>query len=186
VASSQKSKIYKGDSLKLKYLAILLLPVLACASGSAEGSGETDIVPRVINFSIFASILYYLLANPIKEYFSGRTNEIADRLSAIQDKLKESEEAKKEAQDKLKDSDNIAVDLVNTAKSEADMLVAKIEENSKINLENLKKSHDDRIEIEEKKMTKEVVTEIVDGMFNDGKIDLDSSDLLNIIKKKVA
>lgn len=73
---------------------LLLLPAVMFASGAVEGEGKTDIVPRVINFAIFASILYYLLAKPLKEYFTGRTTEIADRLSSIQDKLKESKDAK--------------------------------------------------------------------------------------------
>jgi F-type H+-transporting ATPase subunit b len=165
---------------------LLVIPAVAFASGSHEGSGETDIVPRVINFAIFASILYYLLANPLKEYFGGRTKEIADRLSVIQDKLKESEEAKNSATQKLKDSDSSADDIVKTAKVEADMLVTKIEENLKTDLTNLEKSFDDRVVVEEKKMTREVVAEVVEDMFKDGKVDLDSTDLLNIIKKKVA
>ena len=60
--------------MNIKYLPLLLLPVLAFASGDAEasGSGETDIFWRVINFAIFFGLLYYLLADKIKEFFKNR------------------------------------------------------------------------------------------------------------------
>jgi len=165
---------------------LLLLPVVVLASGAAEGEGKTDIVPRVINFVIFASILYYLIAKPLKEYFTGRTTEIADRLTSIQDKLKESKDEKEQALQGLKDADENAVEIIATAKKEAVMLSDKVAQNLKKDLENLKKSHDDRVKVEEKKMSRAVVNEVIDEMFDNGKINLKNDDFLNIIKKKVA
>ena len=165
---------------------LLLLPVVVLASGSAEGEGKTDIVPRVINFAIFASILYYLIAKPIKDYFTGRTTEIADRLTSIQDKLKESKNEKEKALQSVKDADETAVDIIATAKKEAEMLSKKVADNLKKDLENLEKSHSDRVAVEEKKMSREVVNDVVSEMFDGGKIDLKNDDFLNIIKKKVA
>jgi F-type H+-transporting ATPase subunit b len=151
-----------------------------------DGEGKTDIVPRVINFAIFASILYYLLAKPIKEFFTGRTTEIADRLSSIQDKLKASKDEKDQALKSVAEADESAADIIETAKKEADMLTQKIEENLQNDLKNLEKSYNDRIEIEEKKMSRAVVEEVIEEMFNSGNIEMKSSDYLNIIKKKVA
>lgn len=172
--------------MKLKYVLLLLVPVAVFASGAVDGESKTDIVPRVINFVIFAAILYYLIAKPIKAYFTGRTDEIADRLSSIQDKLKESKAEKESALQSVKDADESAVDLISTAKKEAEILTAKIEENLKTDLVNLQKGHDERVAIEEKKMSKGVVEEVIEEMFEDGKIDLKNDDFLNIIKKKVA
>ncbi len=172
--------------MKLKYFMLLLLPVVVLASGSAEGEKGTDIVPRVINFAIFAGILYYLIAKPLKDFFVGRTNDIADRLSSIQDKLKESKEAKEQAIEGIKDADKKAIDIIETAKKEAQMLSDKVSQNLEKELENLQKSYDDRIQIEEKKMVQTVTKEVIDEMFESGKIDLSNSDFLNIIKKKVA
>ncbi len=172
--------------MKLKYFMLLLLPVVMFAAGSTDGDRETDIVPRVINFVIFASILYYLIAKPLKEYFTGRTNEIADRLSSIQDKLKESKEAKEQALAGVKDADKKAIDIIETAKKEAQLLSDKISQNLEKELENLQKSHNDRIQMEEKKMVQAVTKEVIDEMFESGKVDLSNSDFLNIIKKKVA
>lgn len=172
--------------MKLKYFILLLLPAVLLASGATEGEGETDIVPRVINFAIFASILYYLIAKPIKEYFTGRTNEIADRLTSIQDKLKETKDEKDQALQSVKDADESAADIIKTAKKEADLLTEKVAKNLQNDLDNLQKSHDDRIAVEERKMSKGVVQEVIDEMFESGKIDLKNDDFLNIIKKKVA
>ncbi len=171
--------------MKLKYFLLLLLPVAMFAAGH-DGEGKTDIVPRVINFAIFASILYYLIAKPLKAYFTGRTTEIADKLSSIQDKLKASKDEKDQALKSVQDADESAIDIIETAKKEADMLTQKIEENLKNDLENLEKSYEDRVSIEEKKMSRAVVEEVIEEMFKSGKIDLKGDDYLNIIKKKVA
>ena len=62
---------------------MILAPVLLLAS-SAQGSGVTDIIPRTINFLIFAAILYYLIAQPAKEFYLSRKGDIANRLDSIQ------------------------------------------------------------------------------------------------------
>ena len=172
--------------MKFKYFMLLLLPVVVLAAGASEGEGKTDIVPRVINFVIFASILYYLIAKPIKDYFTGRTTEIADRLTSIQDKLKESKNEKEKALQSVKDADETAVDIIATAKKEAQMLSEKVAENLKKDIENLEKSHSDRVSVEEKKMSRAVVNDVISEMFDGEKIDLKNDDFLNIIKKKVA
>jgi len=65
--------------MKMKNVVIiiaLLLPAILLASGDA-GRYEaltgraTDFIPRIFNFLIFAGILYYLLASPIKNFFTG-------------------------------------------------------------------------------------------------------------------
>ncbi len=170
--------------MKLKYFVLLLFPVALLASG--DGTGKTDIVPRLINFIIFAGILYYLIAKPLKDYYNGRTDEIADRLTSIQDKLKESKQRKEQAKQSLVDASASAIDIIDVAKKEAILLNGKIEDGLKNDLENLKKAYDDRISIEEKKMTKTVVSEVIDEMFDSKKVQLKNSDFLNIIKKKVA
>jgi len=170
--------------LKLRYFVLLLFPALLLAAG--DGTGKTDIVPRLINFIIFAGILYYLIAKPLKDYYNGRTDEIANRLTSIQDKLKESKLKKEQAKQSLKDASESAIDIIESGRKEAILLTNKIEDNLKNDLDNLKKSYDDRILIEEKKMTRSVVAEVVDEIFDGEKVQLKNSDFLNIIKKKVA
>ncbi len=171
--------------MKRKYLLLLLLPVIAFASG-AEAKEGTDIVERTINFLIFAGILYYLIADKIKAYFKGRTAEIANQLTSIQDMLNSSKEKKENALKEASEAKEKAKDLIEVAKKEAQMLSKKVEENTESEISYLKKALQERMEIEEKKMTKEVVSEVIDELFKENKISLSNDDFLNILKKKVA
>jgi len=173
----------------LKYLLtiVMLLPVLAFASEhAAEAEGGTDIVPRTINFLIFAAILYYLIADKIKAFFKERTSGIATQLTQIQEKLNSVKEQKEEALKEAEEAKHKAKELVEIAKKEAEMLAERIESGAKEEAEHLKKALAERMEIEEKKMTKEVVAEVIDEMFAAGKISLSNDDFVKIIKKKVA
>ncbi len=172
--------------MNIKYLSFLLLPVLAVASGDAEasGSGETDIFWRVINFAIFFGILYYLLADKIKAFFQGRSEGIASSFSEIEEKKKAAKVEKEDAAQKVKQAEVTANDLKVSAKKEAELMVAKINESLVHDKAQLDKSYADRIDIEVKKMKKEVVNEVLEDMFKSDSISND--DLLNIIKKKVA
>lgn len=173
----------------MKYLLtiVMLLPVLAFASEhAAEAEGGTDIVPRTINFLIFAAILYYLIADKIKAFFKERTSGIATQLTQIQEKLNSVKEKKEEALKEAEEAKHKAKELVEIAKKEAEMLAERIESGAKEEAEHLKKALAERMEIEEKKMTKEVVAEVIDEMFAAGKISLSNDDFVKIIKKKVA
>ena len=173
----------------MKYLYLLiamLLPVLAVASEGAGAEGGTDIVARTVNFLIFAAILYYLIADKIKAFFSDRTTSVAQELTEIEEKLNSVKTAKEEAVKEAKEAKEKAAELVEIAKKEAQMLAQKIENDTKSEIEHLKKALAERMEIEEKKMTKEVVSEVIDEMFGAGKVTLSNDDFVKIIKKKVA
>ncbi|MEI7591326.1 MAG: F0F1 ATP synthase subunit B [Deltaproteobacteria bacterium] len=80
--------------LSLTCLFVLLLSVsVAFASGGEGGEGKTDIVWRSINFLILVALLYWMLADKMKNFFSSRRAEIKDSISSA-------DVAKKEAQDK--------------------------------------------------------------------------------------
>ncbi len=174
--------------MKFKYLSIamLLLPLFAVASESAAAEGGTDIVARTVNFLIFAAILYYLIADKVKAFFADRTKSIAKELTEIEEKLNSIKASKEEAQKEAKEAKEKAVELVEIAKKEAQLLAQKIEADTQSEIEHLKKALSERKEIEEKKMTKEVVSEVINEMFESGKVSLSNDDLVNIIKKKVA
>ncbi len=171
--------------MKFRYLLLMMLPALAFAS-EAAGEGGTDIVPRTINFLIFAAIIYYLIADKIKDFFRNRTNHIANRLTEIQDKLNSVREYKEEAIKEAEEAKAKAADLVETAKKEAVLLAEKIEQDAESEIAHLKQAFEERIQIEEKMMTREVVADVIDEMFNDDKLKLSNEDFIKIIKKKVA
>jgi len=169
--------------MKLRYILLLLSPTLLLAAGGFEG---TDIVPRTINFVIFASILYYLLADTIKRMYKGRITGIADRLDSIQIKVKESVDAKKRAQEKVEEAKVNAKALIENSKKEAQMLVEKVLSDNSKELLNLEKVFRDKTDIETRKMRRDVVMGVLDQIFDKDSISLDKKELVEIVMKKVA
>ena len=52
----------------VKVASVTLLA--SAALFASEGShGQTDIIPRAVNFLIFAALVYYLLADKVKAFF---------------------------------------------------------------------------------------------------------------------
>lgn len=170
--------------MKLRYILLLLSPALLFASGG--GNGETDIVPRAINFIIFASILYYLLADHAKNAYKGRIAGIADRLDSIQVKVNESVAAKQNAQVKVEEAKANALSLVETSKKEAQLLSQKVASDTDIELQNLEKGFKDKTDIEKRRMARDVVTDVLDQMFDKDSISIDKEELVKIVMKKVA
>lgn len=171
--------------MKIKYFLLILAPVLLLASGGEE-SGSTDIIPRTVNFLIFASILYYLVAEPAKQFYLGRKGDIANRLDSIQVKLRESHGKKELALSKVEEAKATAKVLVETAKKEAVILSEKIAMDLHVEIENLDKAFQDKTDIERRKMTRAVVSEILDEMFKEGSVSLDNDEIVKIVNKKVA
>jgi F-type H+-transporting ATPase subunit b len=160
------------------------MPVFVLANEG--GSGETDILPRAINFIIFASILYYLLADHVKNFYNGRISGIADRLNSIQEKVKESLNAKEKALLKVEDAKASAKALVETSKKEAELLAQKVQSDTELELQNLEKAYAEKIEIERRKMARDVVNSVLDEMFDKDSISIDKEELVKIVMKKVA
>ena len=171
---------------KLLCMLLLILPIFVYASGSSDGSESTDIIPRTVNFLIFAAILYYFVANPIKDFFTGRKNSIASRLNSIQEKLKESNNQKIEAKELVEKAKIEAKSIMEVTKDETKILKAKILENLKMDMENLDKGFDDQTSIEQRKMTRSVILEVLDEVFAKDSLLLKKDELLDIVMKKVA
>jgi len=168
--------------LKLKYTFLLLLPTFLLASEE----GGTDIVARTINFSIFAAILYYLIADKAKAFFTGRTKEIADRLSSLEAKVQETKNLKDEASAKVETAKKSSKEIIELAHKEVEMQSSKLKESFEHDRAYLEKSYEDKKEILQKKMTSEVVSEVIGDLFADGGVALGEDELVNIINKKVA
>ncbi|MDN5377659.1 MAG: F-type H+-transporting ATPase subunit b [Sulfurospirillum sp.] len=171
--------------MKLRYILLMITPALLLASGGSEG-GPTDILPRTINFAIFAAIMYYLVAEPAKNFYFSRKAGIAEKLDSIQSKLKESNNAKEKAQKKVEEAKANAKSLIETSKKEAQLLSEKIIKETQNELANLDKAFQERTEIERRKMTREVVNNVLDQLFDGGSIALDKEELVTIVMKKVA
>ncbi|ACZ11548.1 F0F1 ATP synthase subunit B [Sulfurospirillum deleyianum] len=171
--------------MKINYFLLLLTPIALLASGG-EGSGGTDIFPRTVNFLIFVSIMYYYVANDLKAWYVGRKNEIATKLDSIQVKLKESNSKKEIALAKVEEAKVNAKNLIETAKKEAVLLTEKIAQEADAELSNLEKAFQDRMAIEQRRMQREIISNVLDEMFKEGSITLGDDEMVKIVNKKVA
>ncbi len=169
------------------------LPALLLAAGHTEESRyfaqtgrEYDYWPRVVNFLIFAAILWYLLANPIRGFFRKRSDDIASRLKEIEAKLQAAKEAQKEAQARLEESEAKAAQIVEDAKKEAKILAEKIERNNRAELETMQKQYEEMIALQERKAMQEIVDSVLRENITQEDIGVDSGKVVDVVSKKVA
>ncbi|HEY9128289.1 MAG TPA: F0F1 ATP synthase subunit B [Sulfurovum sp.] len=179
---------------KIVLLSLLIVPAVLLASGGdaessryfAQTGRETDFLPRAVNFIIFASLLYYLIANPIKNFFKGRTEGIAAQLNEIETKLQAAKDEKKDAQNRLEESKKRAEEIIADAKAEAVILAEKIALANQNDLAILDKQFEEKITLEERKSAREVIDEVLSGNITNDDIMLNESKVVEIISKKVA
>lgn len=160
-----------------------MLSSFAFASG---GNAETDIVQRTVNFLLFAGLVWYLVAEPVKSYFTGRTNAIADQLKKAEEKLNESMALKKEALNKISEAEKFAEELAEASKRENKILNDGIMAQCNADLENMVKQQAVLVEFEERKMVRSVVEEVLNDVLSQSADSFDKEAMANIILNKVA
>ncbi|HJE03734.1 F0F1 ATP synthase subunit B [Aliarcobacter thereius] len=165
-------------------VALAMLPVAIFANDGAETN--YDIVQRTVNFIIFASIIWYLLANRIKAFFVGRTLGIQAELDKVQDTKKASEEKKLEAVKKSEDAKRISAEIIESAKADVDAIKQKVLVAVEAEIANLNKNFDEMMKVELSKVKKDVVASILDELLNSDTINLSQDELVDIVLKKVA
>ena len=170
---------------KVLNLALFLgfLPSFLLAS---SGGTDYDIVPRTINFLIFAAILFYLLKNPAKNFYNARINKISSRLEDIQKRVLESKNKKLELTKKIESAKKEAVEAVEVAKKEALIIASKIKEETKAEISLLERYFDEQKDYERRKMQKEVIASILNSMFESKENELSQDAILELMLKKVS
>lgn len=167
-------------------ILVLLLMVSTYALASEAGHGDTDIIQRTVNFLLFAGLIWYLVAEPAKNYFASRSNAIADELNKVQEKLKESVELKKEALAKISEAEKFAEELAVASKKENKILNDNIMAQCDSDLEVMSKQHETKKDFETRNMIIEVVEEVVSETLNQSSEVFDREAMANVILKKVA
>jgi len=165
---------------------LVVTPLALFANSAAHGEVETDILQRTVNFLIFAAIVYYLLADKLKAFFSDRTQSIQAELDKVQDMLKASESKINDAKTELENAEKIAQELVASANADIESIKSKIEASVEQEIANLSKSFDEKTELERRRVKKEVVQNILDQLMSDKNIALSNEDLAKVVLKKVA
>jgi F-type H+-transporting ATPase subunit b len=164
-----------------------LIAAVTFASEQAEATGtETDIIQRTVNFLIFAGIIYYLIAEPVKGYFTGRTQGIADELEKVQTRLKESKAAKESANAKIEEAKVLAKEIMSNCKKENVIINEKMAAQLEFDLSNLERQQNDIMGLEKRQMVRNVVEEVLAEALNQDKSVLDKDTFADIILKKVA
>ena len=170
----------------MKKILVLLLMVSTYAFASEAGHGDTDIIQRTVNFLLFAGLIWYLVAEPVKNYFASRSSEIADELNKVQEKLKESVELKKEALAKISEAEKFAEELAIASKKENKILNDNIMAQCDSDLEIMAKQHESKKDFETRNMVIEVVDEVISETLNQSSEVFDRQAMANVILKKVA
>jgi F-type H+-transporting ATPase subunit b len=165
---------------------MLLISTYALASSGNSEHASTDIVYRTVNFLIFAGLIWYLVAEPVKNYFTSRSQSIADELKKVQDKLNESIALKKEALAKISDAEKYAENLAGLSKKENKILNDNIMTQCESELENLSKQNKSLMDFEQRKMIRSVVEEVVENVLSGSFESFDKEAMANVILKKVA
>jgi len=167
-------------------ILVLMLMISTYALASEAEHGGTDIVQRTVNFLLFAGLIWYLVGEPVKNYFTSRSQEIADRLKEVQNKLDESVNLKKEALAKVTEAEKFAEELMVAAKKENKIINDNIMKQCEADLEALVKQQASKQDFEERKMVREVVDTILQETLSQSADTFDKKAMANVILKKVA
>ena len=167
-------------------ILVLMLSISTLALASDAGQGGTDIVQRTVNFVLFAGLIWYLVAEPVKNFFQARSQSIADELKKVQDKLNESIALKKEAQAKISDAEKFAEELAVSSKKENKVINDNIMMQCEADLETLSKQHTSLTEFEQRRMVRTVVENVLNNVLSESSKDFDKEAMANVILKKVA
>jgi F-type H+-transporting ATPase subunit b len=130
--------------------------------------------------------VYYLIAEPVKGYFTGRTQGIADELEKVQTRLKESKAAKEAANAKIEEAKVLAEEIMSSCKKENVIINEKMASQLEFDLSNLEKQQNDIMELDKRQMVRSVVEEVLADALTQDNSGLDKDAFADIILKKVA
>jgi len=179
----------------LKLLALLAIPALLLANSGENKMAEqyleltgraTDIGPRVFNFALLAMLLYYLLADPFKNFLKERSESIASELAEIEKRRQESKNAKIKAEEELENAKSKAVEIVEDAKAEITVIKEKIAKQTEQELAILDKVANEKMEIEKRKVVKDATLSVLDENISSDDIPLDAAKIVDIVTREVA
>jgi F-type H+-transporting ATPase subunit b len=165
--------------------ALLLTSVAVFASDAGHGGG-TDILPRAVNFLIFAALAYYLLADKLKSFFGGRAASIAKAYEDAENKIKEAKVALDVARAKKEEVAKLANELIASSKTDAVVQAKKIAEHADEEIVRVKKSAEDEMSMMRKKAIIDTVEEAIGEVVDKEGFGVDDKDFAKIIAKRVA
>jgi len=167
-------------------ILVLMLTISTYALASEAGHGETDIVQRTVNFLLFAGLVWYLVGEPVKNFFASRSQGIADDLKKVQERLNESIALKKDAEAEILKAEKFAEELATISKKENKIINDNIMAQCELDLETLSKQSNASKELAQRKMVRSVVEDVLKETLSQSSGDFDKEAMANVILKKVA
>jgi len=167
-------------------IVVIMLMISTYALASDGEHAGTDIIQRTVNFVIFAGLIWYLVAEPVKNYFTSRSQGIADDLKRVQDKLNESIALKKDALAKISEAEKFAEELNKSSKKENKIINDKIMSQCDSDLEALEHHQASLIDFDQRNMVRSVVEDIVKETLAQSSDNFDKEAMANVLLKKVA
>ncbi len=160
---------------------ILLSPLYA----TGLDISQTDIIERSLNFLLFAGILWYFLAKKLRSFLRSKSLEISKRLEEIQAQLKVSKENKKKLLKELEQAKEKAELIISDANKEAYTITQKYELQTKMDVENLIKNSKALMDLEVKKIKRELVESVFKDLIESKKVSFNVQDCVNILKQRL-
>ncbi|GAA8771547.1 F0F1 ATP synthase subunit B [Helicobacter pylori] len=160
---------------------IFLSPL--CATGL--DISQTDIIERSLNFLLFVGILWYFLAKKLRSFLRSKSLEISKRLEEIQAQLKVSKENKKKLLKELEQAKEKAELIISDANKEAYTITQKYELQTKMDVENLIKNSKALMDLEVKKIKRELVESVFKDLRESKKVSFNVRDCVNILKQRL-
>ncbi len=160
---------------------ILLSPL--CATGL--DISQTDIIERSLNFLLFVGILWYFLAKKLRSFLHSKSLEISKRLEEIQAQLKVSKENKKKLLKELEQAKEKAELIISDANKEAYTITQKYELQTKMDVENLIKNSKALMDLEVKKIKRELVESVFKDLRESKKVSFNAQDCVSILKQRL-
>ncbi len=165
---------------KLFYIC-LVLPVFVFGSDV-----QTDILPRSVNFLIFVAIMYYILADKARAYFTGRTASIEDEFAKIDRQKLANKKKITDANKELEKAKLLAGKIVDEATANIDNIKLHIKKATDEKIAQLVKKTDENITIQTQRLKNQTIDKFIDDIFASQNIKISAKDIVNIINKKVA
>jgi F-type H+-transporting ATPase subunit b len=142
----------KSFAWTVAILLIMTADVFAASGGGeSHGSEWKDFAWRMMNFVILAGLLYWLLAKKVKEFFSGRRDEIKLDLEQAQAAKEEAEKKYKEYTAKLEKATEEIAGISEMIKSQGLVEKERIIADAKKAAVKMKEDTQSRVEQEMKK-----------------------------------
>ncbi|MCD6570657.1 MAG: ATP synthase F0 subunit B [Deltaproteobacteria bacterium] len=125
-------QIRKSLPLIIFFLLVIVSLAVAAEHGGEDGRKIWDMTWRIINFAILVIILYKLLADKVKKYFSERRTEIAQLLEDVDKAKRDTDSRHAEYKEKLKNVEKDIQEIRQVLLGEIEKEKARIIEEGKI------------------------------------------------------